>query len=323
MNTLEILESDTELLRVPTTAIHPNPDNPRLIFREDEIEELQASIENQGILVPLTVYQEGRKKRFIILDGERRWRCARRLRLDRVPVIVQTKPAPMQNIMMMFAIHNARQDWDPLPSALKLGELEKLFEEQRGRSPKEKELADLASMSVGEVRRLRQILDLPNDYIDELMAELELPRHQQKVSVDQVLETTRGLTALSKREVLSTSEIEPIRRAVVDKFREGQIASTVDPRLLARMARSVEREEVDAAIVRKSVLKLRDDETSIRDVFEEVGQRSDAEHRVELAANRLVSAIDVMQETAESVLVESVRDALKSARDAIDGVLED
>ena len=26
--------------------------------------------------------------------------------------------------MMMFAIHNARQDWDPLPTALKLEELE-------------------------------------------------------------------------------------------------------------------------------------------------------------------------------------------------------
>jgi ParB family transcriptional regulator, chromosome partitioning protein len=319
----DILESDATLLRVPTGSVAPNPENPRLIFRIDELEELEISIRNQGILVPLTVYREGRSNRFVILDGERRWRCATRLRLERIPVIVQAKPAPMQNIMMMFAIHHAREDWDPLPSALKLGELSDLFEEQRGRPPKERELADLASMSVGEVRRLRQILDLPQPYIDELMAELELPRHDQRITVDQILETTRGLTALSQRDVLRTNEIEPLRRSIVDKYREGSIESTVDPRLLARVARSVERNEVDAATARKSVLRLKNKGVTIRQVFETVGARSDAEHQVELAANRLTSAIVALGAESETTLVESVTDALRSAREAIDSVLDD
>jgi hypothetical protein len=259
----------------------------------------------------------------VILDGERRWRCATRLRLDRIPVIVQAKPAPMQNIMMMFAIHNARQDWDPLPSALKLGELIRLFAEQRGREPKERELADLASMTVGEVRRLRQILDLPDQYIDELMTELELPRHSQKVTVDQVLETTRGLTALERRDVLEPKDVEPLRRAVVDKYREGVIENTVDPRLLARIARSVERDEVSPKVARRSVLRLLDEGVSIRDVFDAVGKQSDAEHRVELAANRLVAAIRLVQSENEAVLLASVRDALLEARAAIDELLDD
>ena len=105
--------------------IAPNPENPRLIFREDELQGLQASIALQGILVPLSVFQSGR--RFVILDGERRWRCAIKLGLDRVPAIVQPKPDRLQNIMMMFAIHNARRDWDPLPTALKLRDLESEF----------------------------------------------------------------------------------------------------------------------------------------------------------------------------------------------------
>lgn len=319
----DILESDGTLLRVPTESVSPNPDNPRLIFRLDELEELETSIRNQGILVPLTVYREGRSNRFVILDGERRWRCATRLRLERIPVIVQAKPAPMQNIMMMFAIHNARQDWDPLPSALKLSELSNYFEEQRGRPPKERELADLASMSVGEVRRLRAILDLPQSYIKELMAELELPRQEQRITVDQVLETTRGLTALSQREVLRRSEIEPLRRVIVDKFRDGLIESTVDPRLLARVARSVERDEVSVAAARESVLHLKDKGVTIRQVFETVGARSDAEHQVELAANRLANTIAALGAETETTLVESVRVALRVAREAIDSVLDD
>jgi ParB family transcriptional regulator, chromosome partitioning protein len=319
----EILEGDATLLRVPTESVAPNPDNPRLIFRLDELEELETSIRIQGILVPLTVYREGRSNRFVILDGERRWRCATRLRLERIPVIVQAKPAPLQNIMMMFAIHHARQDWDPLPSALKLGELSDLFEEQRGRLPKERELADLASMSVGEVRRLRQILDLPQPYIDELMAELELPRQEQRITVDQVLETTRGLTALSHRKVLRPREVEPLRRSIVDKYRAGVIESTVDPRLLARVARSVERNEVGVAAARKSVLRLKDEGITIRQVFETVGARSDAEHQVELAANRLANAIAVLSAETETALVESVRGALRAAREAIDSVLDE
>lgn len=39
-----------------------------------------------------------------------------------MPVIVQPKPDKLQNIMMMFAIHNARRDWDPLPTAYTLQE---------------------------------------------------------------------------------------------------------------------------------------------------------------------------------------------------------
>ena len=107
---------------IDTRHIHQNPDNPRLIFRISELQELESSIAEQGILVPLTLFKDGQK--FILLDGERRWRCATKLGLHRVPAIVQPKPERMQNIMMMFAIHNARRDWDPLPTALKLKELE-------------------------------------------------------------------------------------------------------------------------------------------------------------------------------------------------------
>src|ERR1700735_21534 len=75
--------------------IKPNPENPRLIFRADELEELQNSIAAQGILVPLTVYRS--KSEYVILDGERRWRCAMKLALPRVPVIVQPEPTRFQN----------------------------------------------------------------------------------------------------------------------------------------------------------------------------------------------------------------------------------
>src|SRR4051794_40169565 len=86
------------------SEIKPNPENPRLIFRADELQALEESISEQGILVPLTVFRT--KTGHVILDGERRWRCSLRLGLPRVPVIVQPEPTRFQNILMMFAIHN-------------------------------------------------------------------------------------------------------------------------------------------------------------------------------------------------------------------------
>src|SRR5579859_3107159 len=96
--------------------IKPNPENPRLIFHADELQGLEDSIKLQGVLVPIAVYRDGAK--YVILDGERRWRCALKLGLPRLPAIVQPKPDRLTNIMMMFAIHNARRDWDPLPTAM-------------------------------------------------------------------------------------------------------------------------------------------------------------------------------------------------------------
>jgi ParB/RepB/Spo0J family partition protein len=268
-----------------------NPDNPRLIFRAEDLEELEESIKQQGILVPLTVYKDGRLYR--LLDGERRWRCAVKLGLEKVPAIVQPKPGRLANIMMMFAIHNARTDWDPLPTALKLEELEGVFTKWQGRTPTESELAQMASMTRGEVRRLRNLLALPRSYRDELLAELDKPRSEQTLTVDHVLEATRGVAALQKRGVIKEDEEEKLRRAIVDKFRSGVIKSTVAPRKLARIARAVERGEVSRAVARRATTRLATDpEFSIDHAFKDSVERVDFEHGTEQLASRVTERLN-------------------------------
>src|SRR5260370_3304853 len=191
--------AESTIRLIPPDKIQRNPENPRLIFRQSELDSLQASIAAEGILVPLTVYQSGREYR--ILDGERRWRCALKLGLNRVPAIVQPEPDRLTNITMMFAIHKTRQDWDPLPTAMKLEELEDEFTKRHRRRPTQQELATLPSIDRGDVRRLKILLDLPKSYRDELMAELEKPKSEQKLTVDVVLAATRGAAALQQRYV--------------------------------------------------------------------------------------------------------------------------
>lgn len=287
---------DTGINLIDPDDLRANPENPRLIFRADELHLLQDSIKNQGILVPLTVYRE--RPGFVILDGERRWRCALKLGLDQVPAIVQPKPDPLQNLMMMFAIHNQRRDWDPLPTAYKLQELEERVTRTWGRRPTEVELGELASISRGEVRRYKALLALPEDYRKELMEELKKPRENQTLTVDHVLEATRGASALAKRGVIDDFEgEEELRRAVVDKFKSEVATSTVEPRLLARIARAVEREEVSRATARREIRKIvTKPEYTVAQAFRNSVEAVDFSHQTEQLADRLSARLQEQEE---------------------------
>ncbi|MDQ0011543.1 ParB/RepB/Spo0J family partition protein [Luteibacter jiangsuensis] len=272
--------------------ILPNPENPRLIFRQEELDALAESIRRQGILVPLTLYPDG--KGFKILDGERRWRCAIKLALTSVPAILVSKPDKMTNLMMMFAIHHRRDEWDPLPTAEKLKVLEQLYAKRYGKAPSERELAELASLKVGEVRRFKKLLALPESYRQMLMLELQKPRADQKITVDHVLEARAGALALRKRDILhNDKEEDSLRTAIIEKFRTGVIDNTVAPRKLAKIARAVERGDVALDVARAAVLKLKNVKTySIDTTFEDTAADQDEQHAAEILSSRLQEKIE-------------------------------
>ena len=277
---------------VDPRKIQPNSDNPRLIFRIDELSALEESIRHQGILVPLSVYRD--RSHFTLLDGERRWRCAIKLGLSRVPSIIQDKPDRVTNIMMMFAIHNARRDWDPLPTALKLQELE----------------GEL-SKGLGVPERLRA----------ELLLELEKPRQDQMLTVDHVLETMSGVAQLRKRGVIDEPVSRSVTKAVIAKFRSGTLRSTTEPRKFSRIARSFERNEVDREAVRDSLSRLvHENKYTIDDVFKDTVEQYDFEHSTEQLAQRLVVRLDEMKRY-KSIRSNELKEALKMLKNRINKMI--
>src|SRR5437773_7931815 len=141
--------------------IRKNPDNPLLSFRETEMNELLESIGEVGIKVPISVYLDG--ARYTLLDGERRWRCAKKLNLRSVPAIVQPKPTHLENLLMMFNIHNVRVDWDPMAMALKLRVVAELLEKEK-QPTTPRALSAVTGVPLATVRRLMDLLDLPAKY---------------------------------------------------------------------------------------------------------------------------------------------------------------
>ena len=144
--------------------LHPNPYNPRMLFDKDPMQTLQASIKAVGILVPLTVYFDKHKKRYVILDGQRRWICAQALGLAKVPVNQVDEPDLVQNILTMFQIHKLRQDWELMPTALKV---ELLMKETKDTNPET--LAALTGLDVAVIVRCKKLLSYDKSFQDLML----------------------------------------------------------------------------------------------------------------------------------------------------------
>src|SRR5580698_485191 len=72
-------------------AIEASPDNPRgQVYEDASFERLVSSISEVGILVPLVVRDLSNGK-YQLVDGERRYHAAKRLRLPKVPAHVLSK----------------------------------------------------------------------------------------------------------------------------------------------------------------------------------------------------------------------------------------
>ena len=112
---VEISASDAKLEQIPVDRIDRNPENPRIIFRGDELNQLLKSIRRRGVQVPVSVYKEG--SRYVLIDGERRWRCCLKLNRKTIPALVQHKPDTLTNLLLMFNIHALREQWDLLTMA--------------------------------------------------------------------------------------------------------------------------------------------------------------------------------------------------------------
>jgi ParB family chromosome partitioning protein len=228
---------DATLQEINPDRIAPNPDNPRLIFREADMNALLESISEVGIKVPLSVYRDDQL--FVLVDGERRWRCAKKLNLKVVPVIVQPKPSRLENLLTMFNIHNVRVDWDLMPAALKLKEVKALLESE-GKSASPRNLAGITGVSLPTIRRALDLLELPERYQRMLLGEAEKPKDQQKVTVDLFVEVNKSKRVVKKYvpEVFEhISEVEYVD-AMVDKYAMGVVNNVVRFRDISKIARA-------------------------------------------------------------------------------------
>lgn len=97
---------------LPLQKVEPNPNQPRKIFDEEQLQALSDSIAEHGLLQPLAVRSIG-DGYYQIIAGERRWRAARMAGLSEVPVLVVE--ADDRKVMELALVENLqRQDLNPM-----------------------------------------------------------------------------------------------------------------------------------------------------------------------------------------------------------------
>ena len=100
---------------LPVEKVVPNPEQPRMTFHEETLQELAASIREHGVLQPILVRPAGDD--FQIIAGERRWRASKLAGKETIPAIVERfDDATALEIALIENLQ--REDLSPLDEAI-------------------------------------------------------------------------------------------------------------------------------------------------------------------------------------------------------------
>ncbi len=104
------------VLQVLVKDIAPNPRQPRVRIDSEDLEELAASIRENGIIQPLIVTRGAEANQYTLIAGERRLLAARQAGLDTVPVILR-EASEQQRLELALVENVQRADLTPLEAA--------------------------------------------------------------------------------------------------------------------------------------------------------------------------------------------------------------
>ena len=137
---------------IDVARIRPNPNQPRVQFSEESINELAESISQRGVLQPILLRPSA--DGFEIVAGERRWRAAQKARLHTIPAIVrEIDEASMAELALIENIQ--REDLNAIEEAEGYRQLiERHGHTQDG-------VAKIVHKSRSHVANLLRLLDLP------------------------------------------------------------------------------------------------------------------------------------------------------------------
>ena len=184
------------------SKIYPNPNQPRKKFDEKSIKQLAQSIDEKGLISPITVRQMGNK--YIIVAGERRYKAHLLLKKKRILAYV-IEAESNEDVMYMALIENIqREDLNPLEEA------KAYFFLKESLNSSITEIAKTVGKSRPAVSNSLRLLKLP-DQIQDSILKGEISAGQARAILQK--KTSQGMIQLwqkLKREKLSVRKVESL-----------------------------------------------------------------------------------------------------------------
>lgn len=185
------LDKEGKISKLKISLIDPKSDQPRKYFDKEALEELAASITENGLLQPILVREYG-EDRYQIIAGERRFRASKLAGLTEIPAIVLDKDD--RKAAEIALIENVqREDLNPIEEALGYKALADEYDLTQ------EELSFKVGKSRSAVANILRLLDLP-DAVLALVASKKLSAGHAR--------TLLGLKNRDNMELLAKHTIE-------------------------------------------------------------------------------------------------------------------
>lgn len=230
---------------VPIELVHPNPNQPRMHFNKEELDELALSIEKDGLLQPILVREDA--EGYEIIAGERRWQASQLAGLKKVPVRI--KEADDMKVLELALIENLqRSDLNPIEEAYGY----KRMMERGNRT--QSEVASAVSKGRSTIANALRLLDLPEDAQQMLYEEKITAGHARAILAIPSDEGRAKLTEKLAKEKLSVREAESIARLIAgrEKQKNNPVKKPPKPRFFRRAAKDLS-ESFDTKVQVRSV----------------------------------------------------------------------
>ena len=142
--------------------IKPGRFQPRSNFDDEKLQELTASIKNQGVLSPILVRELGLNE-YEVIAGERRLRASKMAKLTTIPCLIDQKQD--QDALISALIENLqREDLNPVEEARGLDRLKREF------GLTQDEVATSTGKARSTIANSLRLLSLPIKVLDMLSA---------------------------------------------------------------------------------------------------------------------------------------------------------
>jgi len=156
----EAPDGDAELRELPVEVIKPNPSQPRRSFDPESMDVLVASIQASGLIQPLLVRPLADGS-YELIAGERRWRAAQEVGLERVPAVVR-ESAEAERLQTALVENMVREDLNPVEEARACAALVEDLELSK------EEVGRRVGRSRSAISNLVRLLDLPDEALELL-----------------------------------------------------------------------------------------------------------------------------------------------------------
>lgn len=210
---LELVVSDSaqKVHLIDIKSIIPNKYQPRKSFNSEELSQLATSIKERGVLQPIIVtIEEG--DQYMLIAGERRWRAASEVGLDKIPAIIK-EVDKLNNLQIAILENVQRSDLNALELSQAINRLHHEFKQSY------EDIAQQLGKAYTTILNSARLIQLP-EYIQKALSDglISEGHARSLLAVNDQPDVQKSLFNKILKERISVRQIESLVNQAKEKL---------------------------------------------------------------------------------------------------------